>query len=233
MGAFHKQLKIWRDDFLKYYGRTSLVARIVIGAALGFGIAWGGLTYVIRPETAKIKEINKKLDNMTIIADSGLMMQDLKNRQRRVSVQLKAIQEENRVHGERNGGLSRAEIGRTLFELRRMMDSNRLRIVSESRVIPSPPVRVPRKNAKSLLPDTKIKVVLPETMACDTYAFRVLGSFGDIRGFLHAAYAADPVFFLNNIAIKTSDELMTDRGFRQYKALECSFELHIPYLKGN
>lgn len=233
MGGLNKQLRIWRDDFLKYYNRTSLVTRIVTGAALAFAIAYASLNYAIRPENVRIKEVSKKLDDMSVVPDVELMMQDLKNRERRISSQLDGIRRQNREFGEKNGGLSRSEIGRTLLELRRLMDVNRIRILSESRVTPQPPKRVSGKPGKDTLPDTRIRLVLPDTMASETYAFRVLGGFPDIRRFLHDAYSAGAVFYLNNISIRKSDELMTDREFRQYKALECSFELHIPYLKGN
>lgn len=233
MSALNKQWKIWRDDFLKYYNRTSLVTRIVIGAALAFVVAYASLTYVIRPGNARIKEVGKKLDDTSVIPDVELMMQDLKNRERRVSGQLDAIRRQNREFGEKSGGLSRGDVGKTLLELRRLMDGNRIRILSESRVLPQAAKRVSGKAGKPAAPDTRIRLVLPDTMEGETYAFRVLGGFSDIRDFLHEAYSAGTVFYLNNISIKKSDELMTDREFRQYKALECSFELHIPYLKGN
>ncbi len=233
MGALSKQWKIWRDDFLRYYGRTSLITRIVIGAALAFGVAYVSLNYVIRPERAKIREVSGKLDNMDIVPDVELMMQDLKNRSRRVSAQLAAIQQQNREFGERNGGLSRGEVGKTLLELRRLMDVNRIRILSESRLVVQPPKRATRSTGGNTAPETRLRLILPDSMEGESFAFRLLGSFQDIRNFLHDAYSSEAVFYLNNIAIGKSDELMTDREFRQYKALECSFELHIPYLKGN
>ncbi len=233
MNSINKQLKIWRDDFLKYYNRTSLVMRIAIGAALSFGVVYGAMNQWIKPQAAKIKKLNKDLENISIIPDFELAMQDLANKIRRGNRQLKILQEDNRKLGEKNGNLERADSGRVIFELRKMMDKHTLKIVTEERLSSSrSPVKSSRRRGdQAAVADTRVKVVLPESMASEGYTFKVLGSFANIRDFLHEAYDADLVFFLNNISIRHSDEYLVNRKFQQYKALECSFEAHVPYLK--
>lgn len=234
MSSINKQLKIWRDDFLKYYNRTSLVMRIVIGAALSFGVVYGAMNQWIKPQAAKIKKLNKDLENVSIIPDFELTMQDLANKIRRGNRQLKMLQDDNRKLGEKNGNLERADSGRVIFELRKMMDRHTLKIVTEERLFSTPRSSVKsfrRRAGQTAQADTRVKVVLPESMASEGYTFKVLGSFANIRDFLHEAYDADQVFFLNNISIRHSSEYLVNRNFQQYKALECSFEAHVPYLK--
>lgn len=229
----NKQLKIWRDDFLKYYHRTSLVMRIAIGAALSFGVVYLAMKQWIKPQIAQIKKLNKDFDNVSIIPDFDLTMQDLKNKLRRGERQLKSLQDTNRKLAEKNGSLQRTDSGRVILELRKMMDKHQLKIVTEERLIVQPAAGQTRKRGaqQNIKTDTRVRVVLPDSMSSEGYTFKVMGSFINIREFLHDVYEADAVFFLNNISLKRSSEYLVDRNFQQYKALECSFDAHVPYLK--
>ncbi len=222
----HRQLKIWRDDFLRYYHKTSLMTRIVIGAALSFGAAQLLLNKVIRPQNRELAELGRKHQSMEVVEDVELAVADLKNKQRKINMQLESLREINRNLAETRGTLSRNEIGKSILELRLLIDRNELRILSEERLVEK---KNARRSRKKKTPDTRIVMRLPASMGCESYRFKVLGSYRHLRHFLLDAFSTDVLFFLNNIKVSRSDELITDRNLNQYKALRCEFEIHIPY----
>ena len=230
MSSFNRQLKIWRDDFLRYYDKTSLVTRIIIGAALGFLVTYTALNYYIKPTNQEIKKLNKQINDMAVLPDVDLMLQDLNLRQRRIERQLATTKRQNQQYSEKRGVLSRSDTGKVGLELRQLIDRHSLRLVNEERVVAKPVQTVRRGSSTTLPPDTRQKLVLPETMNHESYRFHVLGSYKDIQLFLNEAFSAKSVFFINNVSIKESTEMLTDHNFRPYRALSCSFEFHIPYL---
>ncbi len=224
----NRQLKIWRDDFMRYYGKTSLVMRIVICAGLSFAVAYYGLNGYLNPQQKEIKELTKKLQDMTVVGDSEFLMADLRNRQRKTSAQLESVRAANRELAERGGGITRGETGKTILALRSMIDGNKLKIISEDRMKPQDAAK---RKPNSKVKDTRIKLALPESMDCECYTFIVLGEYGNLQNFLSEVFGAEQMFVLNNLKLSHSGEMITDGDLKQHKAIECRFEVHLPYQK--
>ena len=214
---------------MRYYGRTSLVMRIIIGAALGFLITYAALNYYIKPTNQEIKKLNKQINDMAVLPDVESMFDGFRRRQNRVERQLADIKKQNREYGEKHGALAKGDAGKVVLELRKLIDHHSLRLVNEERIVAKPIGTVRRGGAPAPV-DTRQKLQLPENIHHDSYRFQVLGSYKDIQRFLNEAYSAEAIFFINNIAIKESNETLTDHNFRPYRALSCSFEFHVPYL---
>lgn len=222
-----RQLKIWKEDFLRYYGRMSVMMRIAIGALLSFALAYVLIHKVIKPQNAELKKMKQKYQSMEVIDDVDLQVADLKNKQRKVTMQLEGFKKANEQLADDVGTLSKGEVGKNILELRYLIDRNSLRIVSEERVVPTKQVRrrAPQKNVI----DTHIKITFPTSMACESYKFEVLGSYQCLRRFFMDVRNAQALFFINNIRIVQSKEMLTDKNLNQYRALSCAFEVHVPY----
>lgn len=223
----NKQLKIWKDDFFRYYGRTSLMMRIVIGAALSFGTAYILTHKIIRPQNAQLKVLKEKFQSMEVIDDVGIQVADLKNKQRKVNMQLEGLKKANEELALTMGTFSKGEVGKNILDLRFLMDKNNLRIVSEERVLPVKQTR--RRSRGKQKPDTRVRIQFPSSMECESYKFELLGSYGTLRRFFMDVRNAQALFFLNNIRISNSKELLTDRNLNQFRALSCVFEVHVPF----
>lgn len=223
----NRQLKIWKEDFIRYYSRTSIIMRIIIGAVLSFVIAYILINKVIKIQNAENKKLKQKFQSMEIIDDVDIQVADLKNSQRKTSMQLESLKALNANLAEELGTLSKGEIGKNILDLRLVIDRNSLRIVSEERIIPKKIIR--RRTSKRKEPDTHIKIQFPSSMTCESYRFELLGSYRNLRKFFMEARKSNSLFFINNIHIKQSKEMLTDKNFNQYRALSCSFEVHVPY----
>ncbi|MFA6814757.1 MAG: hypothetical protein WCS73_00485 [Lentisphaeria bacterium] len=228
-----KQFQIWRDDFLRYYNKTSLIMRIVVGAVLSFLVAYYALNYQIKPLQQKQKEIRKKLQNMVIIEDTKLMILDSKNQQRKLQSQLTEVRSANKIIVTNGGGLSRSDIGKTILELRVLFDRNQLKIVLEDRAKPYLPASLKSRRINQInhKQDRRVSLVLPDTIAVESYFFKVLGQYGNIQRFLQDVYHSKQIFRLNNLKMTRSQNQITDQHFQQHMALECSFEIHVPFRK--
>ncbi len=234
MTMSQNQLKSWRDDFLRYYGRSSLLTRIFVGAAISFTIAFLMTNKVVKKQKDELKTLSEKIRSTEIAGDAELEVVDLKNRQRKVSRTLASIKGENLKLEEACGGLSRAETGKSFLDLRLLIDRNELKIVSERHAASQNPGKK-NETASSVKSGKNLpeQIVFPSFMDSESYDFEVLGTFQNIRRFLIDAYRSDALFFLNNIRIEPSRETITDRAFIQHKALKCVFQAHIPYRTDN
>lgn len=228
-----KQLKSWRDDFLRYYGRTSLLMRIFIGAAVSFAIVFLMTNKVIKKQNKELNSLKSRMQSMEPADVVELEITDMKNRQRNVGRTLASLKEDNRQLEETCGGLSRSDAGKNFLHLRLLIDRNDLRIVSERRMDMQNPNRKTGSNATGKAGrGTSMQVEFPAFLACESYDFEVIGSFRNIRQFLIDAYKSDALFFLNNIRMNQSSETVMDRNLKQHRALRCEFQAHIPYRSG-
>lgn len=225
----NKQLKIWKEDFFRYYNRTSVMMRIIIGALLSFGAAYFLTQKVIKPQNARLKALKQKFQSMEIIDDVEIRTADLRNKQRKASMQLEGLKKVNEELALTMGSLTRGEVGKNILDLRFLMDKNNLRIVSEERVLPVKNLR--RRSRGRQKPDTRMKIQFPSSMESESYKFEVLGSYQSLRRFLMDVRGAQTLIFLNNIRISRSGEMLTDRNLNQFRALSCAFEVHVPFRK--
>lgn len=226
-----KQLKIWKDEFFRYYDRTSVMTRIIIGALLSFGTAYFLTQKVIKPQNAQLKALKQKFQNLEVIDDVEIQTADLKNKQRKAGMYLEGLKKANEKLALSMGSLSRDEVGKNILDLRFLMDKNSLRILSEERIIPVKQQRRRSSRVKQKA-DTRIKISFPSSMGCESSRFELLGSYQDLRRFFMDVRKAQNLFFINNICIRGSKETITDRSFKEHRALRCTFEVHIPYHKG-
>lgn len=219
-----RQLKIWKEDFLRYYDKTSVLMRIVIGAVLSALTALLLINKVIKPQNAELKTLKQKYQSMEVIDDVDIQVADLKNKQRKAAMQVEGLQKANEQ--------LTAEIGKNILDLRTLIDRYELRIVSEERVVPVKEKKSGRRGRKKVEADTRLQISFPASMACESYQFVVLGSYKNLRAFLNDVRNARSLFFLNNISIRQSEEMLTDKELNQYRALSCTFEVHVPYRSG-
>ncbi len=224
----NRQLKIWKDDFLRYYGGTSIITRMTIGAVLSFLLAYLLISRIIRPQNKAVRELKEKYQAMEIIEDADLQVADLKNKQRKALMQLDGLKTENARLALEVSKMTKGDIGRNIIDLRYFVDKNNLRIVSEERVVPEKPRRGRGQRKNEI--DTRMKISFPDSMQFESHRFSVLGSYRDLQKFLMDVRNAREVFFINNVSIAQSREMLTDRNLNQYRALSCTFEVHVPYL---
>lgn len=223
----NKQLKIWKDDFLRYYGRTSILARVAIGAILSFAIAYLIIEKIIKPQNAELKSLKQKFDAMEIIDDVDIQVADLKNKQRKINMQLEGLTEANQELAGKIGNLSKGEIGKSIIDLRFLIDNNNLRIISEERIVKANQAK--RRKAQKQPIDTQVKITFPASMTFESHQFQVLGSYRDIQNFLNEVRKSQALFFLNNVTIGQSKEMLVDKDLNEYPALACHFQVHVPY----
>lgn len=225
----NKQLKIWKDDFFRYYNRTSILVRILIGAALSFAVAYILIHKVIKVQNGELKKLKQKYEAMEVIDDVDIQVADLKNKQRKSSMQLEALKKVNASLATEFGTLSKGETGKNILDLRYLIDQNRLRILSEERIIIQKKSR--RRPTSRKEKDDRVKITFPASMNCESYQFKILGSYQNLRHFFMAVREFKSLFFINNIKLEQSKELLTDKNLNQYRALECAFEVQVPFYK--
>lgn len=224
-----KQLKIWKEDFFRYYDRTSVMMRIVMGAVLSLGTAYFLTHKVIKPQNAEVKTLKQKFQSMEVIDDVEIETADLKNKQRKTAMLLEGLTKANEELALTMGSFSKGEVGKNILDLRYLVDKNDLRILSEERVVPVKQIR--RRSRGKQKPDTRVKIQFPASMGCESYKFEVLGSYRNLRRFFMDVRRAQALFFLNNIRISNSQEMLTDKNLNQFRALSCVFEVHVPFRK--
>lgn len=227
----NKQLKIWQDDFLRYYSKTSIMARVVIGACLSFAIAHVCINKIIKPQNTELKAINAKIQGIEVYDDVELTIADIRNSQRKVNMQLTGLKEVNLELIQTHGSLSKNDTGEVVLALRSLMEESDLKIVSEVRQIPVVKT-TSRRSSRSKTPVvvTKLTPTLPSFVATETYTFKVMGSYKQLGQLFASAFDADELFLITNIKVERSDEYITDRDFNQIQALSCTFDLFIPYM---
>lgn len=227
----NRQLKIWKEDFLRFYKRTSIIMRVIIGAVLSGIIAYFLINNVIKKQNAELKTLKQKFNSMEVADDVEIQTADLQNKQRKAEMQLNGLKTANELLSTETGALSKGEVGKNILDLRFLIDSNQLRIVSEERVV-SESKQVRRRRVQKKV-DTGVKISFPASMSYESYKFEVLGSYQSLRKFFMDVRNSQSLFFLNNVRICQSKEMLTDKNFNQYRALSCSFEVHVPYKNEN
>lgn len=227
----NKQLKIWQDDFLRYYSKTSVMARVVIGACLSFAIAHVCINKVIKPQNTELKAINAKIQGIEVYDDVELTIADIRNSQRKINMQLTGLKEANLELIQTHGSLSKNDTGEVVLALRSLMEDSELKIVSEVRKIPVVQ-KTTRRSSRSKTPVvvTTLTPTLPSFVTTETYTFQIMGSYEQLGKLFASAFDADQLFLITNIKVERSDEYITDRNFNQIQALSCTFDVFIPYM---
>ena len=223
-----KQLNIWKKDFLKYYNKTSLMTRIIIGALISFIIAYFSINKIVKPQNAELKKLNEKIQSLDVVDNLDVTLVDLKNKQRKANMILKSVNKINDKLAVHCGSLTKQNTAANIIEIRTLIDKYNLKIISEA-LINKKQKKTIRRSVRNKKIDTRIKISFPKGLTSDGYKFQVLGRFEDIRKFLISAFMSKSLYFINNIQLDNSKELISDRNFRQFKALNCTFEVHIPY----
>jgi hypothetical protein len=229
-------LTTWKKDFLRYWDRTSLMMRIVIGAVLSFLIAHIFLNNLNRPLSKEIDEVKKKLNNIGSGDSTTLMMEELRVRKNILTSDLKIWKEKFNAITQDNGSLRQGESGKVIIDVRRLLSEYDIRFIEEERIV-AKPVQTParkkaarRRGGESAVIDTRMKVTWPDYIGSVDYRMTVIGKFSSIREFLHRLNFMPYVFVVNNITLKDSGTLMYDQRLEAQRGVEMVFELHIPFV---
>ncbi|MGL4854533.1 MAG: hypothetical protein ACRC37_04695 [Lentisphaeria bacterium] len=226
----------WKEDLRQYYAKTSVMARIGMCALLSGLIANVVMKKHIRPQVIKINELNKKISAMKTPSNPSEVIGELRETQEEIIAQLEQLRKENGLLIRRYGdSLSAGNIGKTILDIKLLINKNRLKIISEERIkelVGEENDHLPRRNNYlNMEEDTKIKLFLPNFLLSEGFIFKFVGTYKDIQKFLLELHKMKKVFFVNNVKLSSSKVKITDRDFKEHRAVECSFEVHVPYRK--
>ncbi len=229
----NKQLKIWREDFLRYWNRTSLIMRILIGAGISFVIIYAGSKYVTKPMAKEIKAIKKKLDD---IAGSGvaLQIQEMQRQKKELSRKLKDEKTlyENALDCET--ALEVSESGKVIIDLRQLLNECDVKLLNEEKLTNATVKTSKKKKKRGKKTEKKIdyhmRPQVPSCLSTVGYHFKVIGQFKNIKKFLLTMNSISHVFIANNIAINTTETVIYNKKLQPRHGVEMEFEVHIPYL---
>lgn len=233
------QIQALSESMQRLYDKTSLLMRVLIGLGLGAIIVVLAHKEVLKPTDAAIAKLQSELAAIeTAGQDVTAMVRELDQNAAILERNAQEVRAQNANLAEIAGVFSRADNGRLIAFFRTLLDQHNLRLISEERTSVQPnvayedPLYSRRTRRNTVAEPTTDRVPAPTRagMKMESYSFKVLGRFSDILDFLRAAYVSPKVFFLTNVEIKTSTEMLVDRNFQQYIARECAFEFHIPYI---
>ncbi|MDO4583783.1 MAG: hypothetical protein Q4D62_06730 [Planctomycetia bacterium] len=202
MRVLRRQLRAWREDFQKIWGRLKTFHRTALGILLAIGMVYGGRTIWIDPLNAKIAEAEEALKESappdpipTIEADSEVQ-EALAKIEGREGTREKRKKEMEAVAASRpKVTLQNKEVA--LAEFRNLYLQNHLLAISESPVseVPSPQETNPRRTrassrkkgeekSESTTENAVSKASGKSPLATEKYRFHLEGKFHDIYAFL-------------------------------------------------
>ena len=222
-----KQLKIWRDDLSRYWDKTSLMGRVLLGAVISFVIAMIILRTVSNPITKEIKELRDKVSSEYVpvpgddqeIKDSKLEIED---KEKSLAAWKRRLRK--RLRNPRDFGPEMQM--RIISALDSLAAKKRLQLLVRNDVeIPARKTRKPGKKAgKAAEQNRKLTGEFK-------HQYVLLGRFKNIRDFLLEADQLRYFFRISDIAIShyhpEKEQSRKPHGW----ALQLSFTVTIYYLK--
>ncbi len=227
-----KQLKIWREDLARYWDKTSLMGRVLLGAVISFLIAMIILRTVSNPITKEIKELRSKASTEYVpvpeedqeIKDGKLEIEDKK---KSLAIWKRKLQ---KLLRERKNFGPEMQM-KVISELDSLAAENNLQLLVRNDV-----EKDVREKKKRNRPDKKAAEPKPQERELTgefQHQYVLLGRFKNIRNFLLKAAQLPYFFRIAGIAIthyhpeKGQSIGANTRGW----ALKVSFTVTIYYLK--
>ena len=206
--SIKKQLSRWREDWMRFWGKTSLMMRIVIGAATSTFIAISVLRSWNKPLSKEVAELQKKLDEAVLDNSFNLQMAELKVKRERGEAQVEEWKRRMKALAEGGLNCEEAGCGMVLAAIRRSMEDSGLMLRQELAVIPQKEDKSRTSRTRTAtqpkVDEWKSSTTYPAFMGRKDYHYRISGSFTGIMDFLNALPKAEKAFNLNNISISSS-----------------------------
>lgn len=224
MAGMKKQLLKWREEWLRYWDKTSLVMRIVIGAVVSLSLASGWLNWQNKPLAEEVKNLQNKLGG--IVADNSFNLQMASLRQQRNKLEEEVETWRRKMAEIARQGLhfESANCGVVLLELRRRLEDRNLVLRREKLEPPPVPTPVVRRRVRIVIPsgdDWKTRHTYPAFMGTIRYNYLMTGGFREIKSFLFSLPEIRRAFNLNNIVIDNIEPEHPD-------SLALEFDLSVP-----
>ncbi|QSH41212.1 hypothetical protein P0136_09215 [Lentisphaerota bacterium ZTH] len=230
-----KQLKMWHQDFFRYWDRTSLVARIFTGAAVSFLLVTAVTKYLTRPIAKEIKALRKKAETTDIGNEATIQLEELRQKKQRYLKRITAAQDKFSSLRESRTALTQAESGKLILEIRKLLDKYRIKLLEEEKLKTRPkPVNKSTSYRSSFRPvkkDNRIRIKVPDYLDIVSYRFKVVGSYNSLRRFLYYADRLGRAYVMNNISLSGAQQKSWNGNAKPVVAVKLDFEVHIPYLK--
>ncbi|MDD5598127.1 MAG: hypothetical protein PHV82_09290 [Victivallaceae bacterium] len=230
-----KQLKIWKADFERYWDKTSLITRILIGAAVSLALTYVVINKVNRPLSKEVEKERKAISDTAVVDGAIYLLEDLKRKRDKINADLKIWEKKFENAKDCESSLTQLESGKVIIAVRELFYKNNLKLINEQKINKDVPALKNKSSYhsrhKTEKPDDHIKLEAPEYIEHVSYQIKAYGRFPDIKNFLFNLNENSHVFVINNITFIEAQLPAFDHKFQRQKAVEINFELHIPYLK--
>ncbi|MDO4571270.1 MAG: hypothetical protein Q4D38_12870 [Planctomycetia bacterium] len=205
MRALRRQLRAWRDDFLKFWGRLTTFHRTALGILIAIGLVYVGRVQWIDPMNVKIAEAEEALkesappDPIPTIETDDEVQEAIAKIEGREGMRDKRKQEMEAVADSRPK-VTASNKDSVWAEFALLVSQNKLRLVLSEPLSAAapPPAAAPARRTRSSKAKTKAKE--DEKTAEDTsvansaspfpmekYQFHLEGTFENIMKFLETA----------------------------------------------
>lgn len=181
------QLRIWKEDIQRYWGKTSFMGRILLGAALSLLVAGLVTSRVTKPLAKELDKLKPKASGAAATTpekDSQIRSLEKQSEEaRRELERSKSGLEELRKRLE---GLDESSVTKLGTELRAMIAQAGLELRSETPLDEAAQAAARRGKGKAPEPLKPELQALPEGVAHRSFHYVVDGSFGGFNGLLQA-----------------------------------------------
>ncbi|MDD5727466.1 MAG: hypothetical protein PHV59_02780 [Victivallales bacterium] len=230
-----KQLKIWKADFDRYWDKTSLTVRILIGAVVSLALTYVVVNKINRPLSKEVEKERKAISDTAVVDGAIYLLDDLKRKRDEIKEQLGIWEKKLENSKDCESSLTPLENSKVIIAVRELFYKNNIKLINEQKIIknsPDPKNKSSyRKRHNTEKPDNRIKLKAPEYIEHISYRIKAYGRFPDIKKFLSDVNKESYVFVINNIILQEGQIPAFDHKFQQRKDIQIDFELHIPYLK--
>ena len=230
-----KQLKIWKSDFDRYWDKTSLTVRILIGAVISLVITYAVINKINKPLAKEVEKERKAISNTAVVDGAIYLLDDLKRKRDEIKKQLKIWEDKLEKSKDCESSLTPLENSKVIIAVRELFYKNNIKLINEQKIIKSSSA-IKKKSSYSkrhemTKPDNRIKLKTPEYIEHISYRIKAYGRFPDIKKFLSNVNKESHVFVINNIILQEGQIPAFNHKFQRRKGVQIDFELHIPYLK--
>ena len=230
-----KQLKIWKADFDRYWDKTSLTVRILIGSVISLLITYTVINKVTKPLAKEVEKERKAISDTAVVDGAIYLLDDLKRKRDEIKTQLQIWEKKLENSKDSKSSLTPLENSKVIIAVRKLFYENNIKLLNEQKIVKSSLALKKKSNYSKrhnmTKPDNRIRLKAPEYIEHISYHIKAYGRFPDIKKFLSDVNKESYVFVINNIILQEGKIPAFDHKFQQRKGIQIDFELHIPYLK--
>lgn len=230
-----KQLKTWKADFDKYWDKTSLVVRIMIGAVISLLITYVVINKINRPLSKKVLKAQKAISDTTVVDGSLFILEELRQKRIKFKKRLETWTKKLEDSKDCESCLTPLESSKVVIAIRELFYKNGLKLLNEQRIKKQVKLKKQlssyKKRHKTTKVNSRIKLNPPEYIDHISYQISAYGQFGNIKKFFYDINQISHVFIMNNIKFGQYEGTVLNNRFQVQHGIKLDFELHIPYLK--